>query len=203
MCVRDANELIEMEIERRKFNYCCYDCGKQNFNSIDELREHLHQKTAWTNSSLIQCVVVIMFDDEDSFWPCSLNNSSRAPTTKPFWRRCYVQSFDQVKSLHKVCFFSDDHKEILKSLDFTKIFFFIKDRASTASDPSQLQLFPTEFVHHPHYTDEFVVAQSILAEIYGVQEVGHHTMGHRITTHSERHLAQEKGYCACFIFILS
>lgn len=143
----------------------CYECGKV-FRTYAFLKDHLEQKLQYSMAALVECTVLIMFE----------NRSSLDPPTS--WRRGYVKSYNTRTKQHRIEFSETDAEgqgvKTLK-LNLQNYAFYIKERSSNFLEIVNRD---GEAIYKPKYEIGYVMAQSFLAKVYGVQEVGHRTLGH-------------------------
>lgn len=159
------------------------------------LKHHLEMKLAYTNTALVRCTIVVMFE-----------NSRRAETGEcpsPFpicWRKGIVQQFTNPK--HAILFVDSDDSssgEILQ-IDLSKQVFCIKERPRCFF--SNIERLGEEIIK-PNYSINYILAQSLLATVFGVQETGHRTVGHRLVSSKDVVGAQQSAASLLYGEILS
>jgi hypothetical protein len=156
-------------------DYYCNECGL-GVQIFEEMRWHLQKKTAWSHNSLIGSRICCLINDKE-------------------WHEGIVQNFHH-SGRHFVHFVGSGHGIWLHML--TATFHIIQDESHYNPTKSDLSNeckveneTPTQhseeegYVYMEQLSSNYVYAQSLLTNIYGLVETGHKTRGHTCVTDKE------------------
>ena len=165
-----------MSTPRAETSKCCYECGL-SFPDYTQLQKHLEDKLAFSSKALVGCSVVIMFESE--------SNKSCTLDPQTVWKKGYITKYDSTTNRHVILLSGEEHeltqdKMGLKNLSLVmkNYLFCIKERPPNYFE--SLTQESEENIHKPSYDFAYVKTQSLLARVYGNQETGYSTLGHRL-----------------------
>jgi hypothetical protein len=148
--------------------FSCIECGLR-FVDLQSLREHVSDKTIWTNRSLLGCRICVMW-------------------ARNQWYEGMVTQYDMGSEKH--CVLYDDNEE--KWYHMSSKTFRILSRENSLDETKGESDGPEKNIYDEPLSDAYLVAQSLVHLAYGnsAQQVGYRTDGHLCVTDNDRELAE-------------
>ena len=172
----------ELNGEKMRTHYICYECA-DSFANLSDLQQHLADKTAWSNNSLVNCRISCLIDQKE--WHEGLvtqyhKSGKHYVEFRTMFEKRWIQ-------MNKVAFYIVERGHDSAPLHTNNNSTDEYKEGGSASDYTN-KVHNDDFIFQEELTIDYAFAQSVLYKIYGtgVQETGHKTKGHICLTDDDK-----------------